>query len=148
MGGEIYTTWPEGATLYAIIRRLSDGAVYSAADLAFETWSDGNIGNYDIPLNDQDGNHYSTDFPTGIAAGQYKVDIFLQAGGSPADGDWSPSHGWINWGGLQGEISSDLLNDKVDSLEEAILALQKTLSITRTVIEPKPKSETKARIYI
>lgn len=99
MANEIYTTWPEGATLYATVRELSTGDVWNTSTTAFESWADGSIANYAISLTDYDGNHYSVDFPADITEGYYKVDIFIQSGGSPADGDWSFVSGVMDWDG-------------------------------------------------
>jgi hypothetical protein len=147
MANEIYTTWPEGATLYAIIRELLTGNVYNNVSGAFEAWSDGSIGSYDIPLTDYDGNHYSATFPATIPEGLYKVDIFLQAGGSPADGDWSPSSGFMNWDGQQ-ERSASLLSDQLEDIEDAISTLTKTQSVVKTEIVPLTEIDQKSRIYI
>lgn len=147
MAGEIYATWPESATLYAVIRRLSDGAVYDATNAAFVTWDDADLSDYAISLTDYDGNHYAVDFPLGIPAGQYKIDIFIQSGGSPADGDWTPTYGYMNWGG-QAEVSTASLEDAIEDLEDAIGNLQQSQNRVKTVIPVKTKKETKTRIYL
>lgn len=111
MANEIYTTWPEGETLYATVRRVSDGYVWNTNTTAFEVWSDGNLGDYAISLSDKDGNHYSADFPSDIDEGYYKCDFFIQAGGSPADGDWSFVSGSLSWDGDSELLISDVIRD-------------------------------------
>lgn len=75
---------PAGATLYAIVRNRSDGQVWNGS--AFEAWSDGSIGTYDVPLTDHGGDYYSVTFPGGITLDGtlYDVGVYKQAGGSPA----------------------------------------------------------------
>lgn len=79
--------YPSGSTLYAIVWNSADDTVWNGA--TFETWADGNVGTYDIPLTKAPGasqKYYAT-FPVGIAAGTYSVAIHLQAAGAPAVGD-------------------------------------------------------------
>jgi len=142
MAGEIWITWPEGATIYATVRRLSDGFVYdeNAGSGTFEAWNDANIANYDVPLTDHDGNHYSVDFPAGIAAGKYKVDLFIQAGGAPTDGDWSPTAGWMDWDGTAEVTNTDIVAD----IAALVVEQQR---VNQVVPVPVPV-ETKSRIYL
>jgi hypothetical protein len=70
------------ATLYAIIRRLSDDYAWNGS--AFEAWADGHLSTYTVALTDRGGDTYDADFPTAIVAGDYAVDYFEQAGGSAA----------------------------------------------------------------
>ena len=138
------------------MRRLSDGYVYDedAGSGTFEAWNDANIANYDIPLTDHDGNHYSVDFPAGIAANKYKVDLFIQAGGSPADGDWSPTSGWMDWDGTAEVTNTDIVADiaavdaKIDTIDTNIdLLIVEQQRVNQIVPLPQPV-ETKARIYL
>ena len=102
MAGEIYSTYPEGSTLYAVVRRQSDGYVNINGGNTFEAWVDANFlnGDYDITLTDGDGNYYFADFPTTITTeDKYVVYIFVQVGGVPADGDWVLSQAWFGWDG-------------------------------------------------
>lgn len=147
MANEIYATWPEGATLYAVIRELLTGGVYNTSTGAFETWSDGNLTSYAIALTDYDGNHYSTSFPATIPEGKYKVDIFIQSGGSPADGDWSFITGYMDWNG-QGERDNTEILDQLDDIEDAIGELATSQNVVQTQIEPPTETDQKARIYI
>lgn len=71
------------ATVYSIIRRKSDLAVYRPSDASFVTWINANIGTYDIPLTYDSGYLFSTDFPN-IANDEYIVSFYAQAAGTPA----------------------------------------------------------------
>lgn len=76
-----------GVTVYTIIRD-NDGDVWNGS--AFETYSVGNLGNYDIPLTEQGtSGFYAADFPSGIATSDvpYAVTAHQQPGTSPEEGD-------------------------------------------------------------
>ena len=73
MANPAYTTivYPAGFTLYAILRRSSDGYIYDVGDAAFEaigTWNDARVDECDIALTDKGGSFYTATFPT-VAAG-------------------------------------------------------------------------------
>ena len=72
------------ANLYAVIRRLSDGYVWSTVASAFAAWADGSVADYDVALTDRGGDLYDGDFPTSIPAGNYEVGYYERAGASPA----------------------------------------------------------------
>lgn len=87
MANPAYTTivYPAGFTLYTILRRSADGYIWDVGDSAFEavgTWNDARVDECDIAMTDKGGNFYTVTFPT-VAAGNYVIIIFLQAGGSP-----------------------------------------------------------------
>jgi hypothetical protein len=98
MAGELYATYQgAGATLYALIRKKSDGTVWNGS--AFVSFSAGDIATYDVPLTDQGGDYYSADFPSGIAQGVVcGVVIYEQAGGTPATTD-EPLHSYTHTSG-------------------------------------------------
>lgn len=76
-----------GVTVYAIIRN-NDGDVWNGS--AFETYSVGSLGDYDIPLTEQGtSGFYAADFPSGIATSDvpYAVTAHQQPGASPEEGD-------------------------------------------------------------
>jgi hypothetical protein len=75
------------ANLYCVIRRLSDGYVWSTVSSAFAAWADGSIADYDIALTDDGGDHYYGTFPSAIAAGSYRIFYYERAGASPATTD-------------------------------------------------------------
>jgi hypothetical protein len=82
MSKELRVTYQGSATIYAIIRKISDATVWNGS--SFETWADGNIATYDVALTNQSGDFYSADFPSAISVGNYRVNYYVQAGGSPA----------------------------------------------------------------
>lgn len=75
------------ANLYAILRRLSDGYVWSTVTEAFAAWSDGSIADYDIALTDRGGDLYDGDMPAAVPAGDYEIGYYERAGGTPATTD-------------------------------------------------------------
>lgn len=101
MPNEIYMTYDEGNTLYALIWRKTDDLVWNDLAGAFETYTDADIDEYDIPLANQvDSDYYSVDFPAAITVeGNYRVQIMLQAGAIDADADFGIAQGEIQWGG-------------------------------------------------
>lgn len=121
MAGEIYATHSEGSSLYATVRRQSDGYVWNTNTTSFETWNDLNLSDYAISLTDQDGNYYEGDFPA-VASGAYIVMIFVQVGGSPADGDWVKATGWMDWDGTAEHTLADISGDiaTIDSVVDLI----------------------------
>jgi phage gp36-like protein len=77
-----------GATLYAVVRRVSDGAAADLAAEAFEAWDNASLGDYDLALTDRGGDHYTADFPSWVTAGtEVEILYYEQAGASPATTD-------------------------------------------------------------
>ena len=102
MANEIWHSYEEGKTLYALIWQKTDDKVWNNTDSQFDTYTDADIDKYDVALTNQvDSNYYTVDFPASITtAGVYRVQIFLQAAGSPhADNDVEIAQGEITWGG-------------------------------------------------
>lgn len=102
MANEIRFNYPSGRTLYAVVRRQSDGAVWYQAGAVFEAWGTGSrtADNYDIALTDMSGSFYMGDFPSGITTeAQYDVVVFERAGASPADTDYPVGNTVIRWNG-------------------------------------------------
>ena len=100
MANEIWTTYQSGFNLYAIVRRQSDDTVNVAGTDTFETWADGNILNYDVPMADNGGGYYTVDFPATILnvdQETYRVDIYLQPGANPVITDFAISQGEVIW---------------------------------------------------
>ena len=54
---------------------------------------------YDVGLTDKSGSRYVGNFDSNIPAGRYFVQIFLQAGANPADGDTLVASDEIFWSG-------------------------------------------------
>lgn len=87
-------------TLYARIAS-SAGLWWNTNSAAFEAYSAGNYGYYDVALTEQ-GNSgvYVADFPSGItASGTYEYYVHRQLGASPAEGDPVVNTGKIDWSG-------------------------------------------------
>jgi len=103
MANEIWHTYEEGLTLYALIWRKTDDKIYDvvAGSDTFDTYTDADIDTYDLVLaNAADSDYYSVDFPSGISAGVYRVQVMRQIGGSiDADDDTGVAQGEIYWDG-------------------------------------------------
>jgi len=66
LANEIYAKYQSGFILDAYIFRKTDDEVFIQTTGSFETWIDGNVLTYDIPMTDQGDGFYSVDFPTAI----------------------------------------------------------------------------------
>ncbi len=104
MGNEFYHSADEAEVYYALVFRKSDNKVWNETDDTFDTYTDADILKYDIPLSVVvDSDYHIADFPVAItdsALQTYRVQIFLQSGGSPsADDDLAESQGEIYWDG-------------------------------------------------
>jgi hypothetical protein len=115
---EIEFVYPSGSTLYAIVRQPSTAKVWDAGSSLWDTWSDGDIGDYDIPLTDNSGDYYGATFPAAITVGSYTATIYERAGASPAVTDEILGCGSIPWTGTAvrtlGTVS--LGSDGLDSI--------------------------------
>ncbi len=109
MANEIQADYASGNTLYAVVRNVL-GDVWYVTGQVFEAWgTDGrDADDYDIGLTDKDGSRYLGNFDGNIVPGRYSVQIFLQAGANPADGDTLISSGEIIWSG-SGKVTPDKL---------------------------------------
>jgi len=109
MANEIHVDYASGNTLYAVVRNGA-GDVWYVAGQAFEAWGTGsrNADDYDISLTDKDGSKYVGNLDSNIPAGRYSVQIFLQAGTVPADGDNLVGSDEIVWSGT-GKVTADKL---------------------------------------
>jgi len=88
MSHEIQVDVGTADTMYAVIRNAA-GQVWYPAGQVFETWGTGGrtAANYAITLTDRGAYRRTGDFDANIPAGRYSVQVRVQAGGSPADGD-------------------------------------------------------------
>jgi hypothetical protein len=109
MANEINVNYASGNTLYAVVRNAA-GDVWNVAGQVFETWgTDGRTADdYDISLTDRNGSRYVGSFDPNIPAGRYSVQIFLQAGANPANGDTFIGSEEILWSGT-GVVTADKL---------------------------------------
>ena len=101
MSNEIYHSYDEADTLYALIWSKSDDKVWNNTDSQFDTYTDADIDKYDVTLANQvDSDYHSVDFPSAIANGVYRVQIMLIVGGGiDADADLPVAQGEIYWDG-------------------------------------------------
>ena len=113
MASEIHADYASGNTLYAVIRNAT-GAVWYPAGHTFEGWGTGSrtANNYHINLTDKSGSRHVGDFAADIPAGRYSVQMFLQAGANPADGDSLVAGHEIVWSGTGRIIADKLLANK------------------------------------
>ena len=113
MANEIHINYASGNTLYAVVRNTA-GNVWYVAGQVFETWgTSGRTANdYDIALTDKSGSRYVGNFDTNIPAGRYSVQVFLQAGANPADGDTFITGEEIAWSGTGVVTAEKLLANK------------------------------------
>ncbi len=114
MANEIWHSFDEGETLYALIWRKSDDKVWNNTDSQFDTYTDADIDKYDVVLaNIVDSDYYSADFPAAItdsALQPYRVQVMHQTGGSiDADADRAVAQGEIQWDGTS-EIDIGTIN--------------------------------------
>jgi hypothetical protein len=109
MANEIQADYALGNTLYAVIRN-STGDVWYSTGQVFEPWGTDSrdADDYDISLADKSGSRYVGSFDSNISAGRYSIQIFLQAGANPADGDSLIASNEIVWSGT-GEVTADKL---------------------------------------
>ncbi|OHB77101.1 MAG: hypothetical protein A2Z25_11860 [Planctomycetes bacterium RBG_16_55_9] len=109
MANEIHANYAPGNTLYAVVRNPA-GDVWHVAAQTFEVWGTGgrNADDYDLSLVDKSGSRYIGSFDTNIPAGRYSVQVFLQAGANPADGDTLVAYSEILWSGT-GVVTADRL---------------------------------------
>ncbi len=127
MANEVWHTFEEGNTLYALIWRQTDDKVWNNTDSQFDVYTDADIDKYDVVLANQvDSDYYSVDFPSAIGTGVYRVQVMKQAGGSiDADNDTGVAQGELYWDGtaefnpftLNTQIEDDVIGGDGDTLE-------------------------------
>lgn len=86
-----------------MIFRKADNLVWNELSNAFETYTDADIDEYDVPLaNIVDSDYYSVDFPADItdtATQAYRVQVMLRPGAIDADADFTVGNLEIQWNG-------------------------------------------------
>lgn len=109
MTNEIHVNYASGNILYAVVRN-GVGDVWHVAGQTFEVWGTGGrtADDYDLSLTDKSGSRYVGDFDNNIQAGRYSVQVFLQAGANPTDGDTLVASEEILWSGT-GKVTADKL---------------------------------------
>lgn len=120
MANEIWHSIDEAEILYALIWRKTDDKIYDAVAAAdtFDTYTDADIDDYNVELtNHVDSDYHTVDFPSDIAAGVYRVQIFKQdsavANTPHADDDIAVAQGEMYWDG-SAELNMFTLNTKID----------------------------------
>lgn len=86
MAGELSFSLPglTGSTLYAIVRRPSDGAVRDVVAGAWDAWQSADIDDYDVALTEQGGSgRWLGNLPSGVTA-PYTYEVCRRVGGTPA----------------------------------------------------------------
>jgi ribosome-associated translation inhibitor RaiA len=121
LANEIYATFEEGNTLYALIWRKSDNKVWNDTEGQFDIYTDVDIDKYDVVLvNQADSDYYSIDFPVAITdEDAYRVQIMLQEGAIDADDDTGLFQGEIQWNG-ESEDTSSSLSFQLDKLSRQL----------------------------
>lgn len=105
MANEIYTSYSDGNTLYALVWLKSGDTVWNVTTSAFVAYVKANIGDYDIAMANVAtlSDYYTVDFPVGITGTDptsYRVQVMLQTTGAPdADLDFPLAQGEIVWNG-------------------------------------------------
>ena len=109
MANEININYASGNSLYAIVRN-GVGDVWNVVGQTFELWGTGGrtADDYDISLTDKSGSWYIGNLDSSIPAGRYSIQVFLQAGANPADGDTFIAGQEILWSGT-GVVKADKL---------------------------------------
>ena len=113
MANEIQVNYPSGNTLYAVIRNAA-GEVWYVAGQTFDVWGTDSrtADDYNISLTDKSGSRYIGSFDTNIPSGRYSIQVFLQAGANPADGDTFIAGEEIVWSGTGLVTAEKLLVNK------------------------------------
>ncbi len=149
MANEIFHNWPTGATLYFCAFQL-DGNVFLSGGASDEVWGTGGrtANNYNETMTEDGvGGHYVGTFDTSIAAGVYRVTVFLQATGVPLDSDLSIAQGEIYWDGtaelnpftLNTQIEDDVIGadgDTLETLSDQIDTMQSSQNQVHNVFGP------------
>ena len=146
MANEIQADYASGNTLYAVVRNPA-GQVWYVVGQDFDVWGTDSrdADDYDISLTDKDGSRYIGDFDGNISPGRYSIQIFLQAGANPADGDTLVGSDEIIWSG-SGRITAEkiLANKAVQNKSSG--KIQYYEDDGQTVLLTHTPSETQASI--
>jgi hypothetical protein len=117
MVNEMHANYASGNTLYLIIRDR-EGNVWYPDGQVFESWGTNgrDAEDYCLSMIDKSGSLYVGDFDDNISTGTYIIQIFLQEGVDPADGDTLIESSRIVWSGT-GQITAEkmLVNKAVQN---------------------------------
>jgi len=136
MANELHVDYTGTDSLYAIVRRVSDGKVWDVTNTEWATWADGSIGDYDIAMSSLGGDLYAADMPSAIATGtMLRITYYEQAGDSPATDDLVIGKHTGNWTGTisdgdVGELGAGLItvaraqqHPQLTTVDETILGV-------------------------
>lgn len=104
MANEIRCRHTAGQNLYAVIwsgNTVWNGAAFEAPLAA--NWATYDLAMTEVPITGQES-RYAVSFPAGITdAGQYTVEVYIRAGGSPAvsDAPFNPDGQSLDWDGTK-----------------------------------------------
>jgi hypothetical protein len=94
---ELQCPYPAGNTIYGVVRN-SAGLPIEVSGMEPETWT--TASRYAITMTGDNGQHYIGNMPTGITTpGTYTAYYYLQAGGTPTNGDAEIGIQEIIWSG-------------------------------------------------
>jgi len=102
MSNEIQTGADSALSLDMYVYRVSDKAIYSTTNSAFEaidTWNDARAQACETAMTVVGDSHWA-DFPS-VAKGVYFVLIKVRATGSPLASDKEIGQGWMYWDGAK-----------------------------------------------
>ena len=113
MSAELRGVAPSGSGVYTHILN-SSGQRWNGT--VFETYAAGNYSNYSIILTEQGASGaFFADFPSALTlSGSYEYLVYLQNGGSPAQGDAIVGTGKVNWGGT---ATSDVISGAMSGID-------------------------------
>lgn len=118
MANELHSIATSGLTLYAVLRN-SAGQPWNVALAAFEAYNAANYANYAIAMIEQGASGYYTgSFPSGRAAGRYKVLVGQRAVGATTAAVADAKVDFLNfdWNGAA-EASMSNLSMRFDTTE-------------------------------
>ncbi len=98
MSYELRLSYTGTKTVYAILRKTSDGTTWNGS--TWETWANANLATYDIPLTSLGGDYQAANFPTAIAINTTVwVTYYERAGDNPALTDYILKSEQMTWTG-------------------------------------------------
>ena len=119
MANDLKIVLDTGLTLYARVFNQT-GQIWNTSSLVFESWSDGNVTDYDVSLTELGSGVYFGDFPTAIVEeARYVIVVCEQIGGAPAVTDpiQAKPRREFKWGGyLEAEDHPHAIGDTLQVL--------------------------------
>jgi hypothetical protein len=97
MANELQARYLTGSTVYAVVRRNSDGQFHNGT--GFEVPVSANWASYAKATTEQSTTGYYYGSMPAVAAGLYDVDFLARVGASPAPSDYLVGQATIDWSG-------------------------------------------------